>query len=110
MAKLTIEVKGKDYTFELDRAEVKRGDTLGFDRTKMEANLATQSSILWYMGLHKHQPNMTPRIAEELLVEYAENENGDVGEVFVFLTEQYNTFSLATLISSDTKKKGRLED
>lgn len=109
MAKMIIEVEGKEYKFELDREEIKRGERLGFDRTKIESQSAIQMDLFWSIGLHKNQPNLAMKKCEELLVAYA-SEGGDVSEVINFLGEQYQNFSLATQVDTKPLKKARVEN
>ena len=107
MPKLEVNISGVDYLFELDRKEIKRGEILGFDRTKMESQMMNQMQLLWTIGLHKNQPNLSLKKCDDLFEEYAK-ENGDIAEVIQFLGEQYQSFLLATQSNSSEMKKGKI--
>lgn len=109
MPKLQVNIGGSEYLFELDRKEIKRGEILGFDRTKVESQMMNQMQLLWSIGLHKNQPNLSLKKCEELFDAYAD-EDGDIAEVIEFLGEQYQSFLIATQNNSKELKKAKLID
>lgn len=108
MAKMIVEVGGKEYTMELDRAEIVRSSSYGLDMTRLRNNPLEQMVILWTVGLHKNHPNLSPSLCAKLFDAYAYVEDGDMQEVIEFLSNQYQAFSLATQTDSNTKKKARI--
>lgn len=109
MSKLQVEIGDKDYIFELDRASIRKGELNGFSIRKVEDQPMNMTALLWSIGLYKNHPNLTFEKAAKLFDEYA-NEGGDISEVIQFLTDQYQSFSLATPEDSKKVKKAKLID
>lgn len=108
MAQMIVEVGGKEYKFELNREEIVRSSRLGLDMTRLNVNPLEQMVILWTVGLHKNQPQLSMSLCAKLFDVYAYEEEGDIREVIEFLSGQYQDFSFATQTDSNTKKKGRI--
>lgn len=103
MSKVLItEIEEKEYRFALDRNEIIRAEKLGLKLREIENAPITQLSILWSVGLHKHQPNLNEKQTLSLLDKYIE-EDGDFNEIIEFLTGEYSAFFQTT--QADTKKK-----
>lgn len=101
--KATVEIGGKNYTFELDRTTViYLEEEVGFAVSKVEAQPVTQSRNIWVGGLQKHHPKLKFATRVDLYHTFQE-EGGDVSEIVAFLIEQYASF-LQT-IPNDTQKK-----
>jgi hypothetical protein len=59
-----IEIGGREYTIEFTRSAVKVADQMGV--MNAESNLA-QLEIVFYVGLMKHKPDITPNLAKRIL-------------------------------------------
>jgi hypothetical protein len=106
MPKLKVEIEDKDYLFELDKAAIRKGELNGFSIRKVEDQPMNMTTLLWSIGLYKHHPNLPYEKSAKLFDKYAD-EGGDIAEVIQFLTEQYQSFSLAT--PEDSKKVKKAE-
>ena len=106
--KLTIDVKGKEYEFGLDRKELKRAEGLGFKINELQDKPVTQIELFWLVGLHKYQPKIKPDEASALMDSYIE-EGGDVSEIIEFLSEEYLAFFPTTQVDTKEVKKARVE-
>lgn len=109
MAKLQVEIEDREYLFELDKAAIRRGEQNGFSIRKVEDQPMNMTTLLWSIGLYKHHPNLSYEKAAKLFDKYGD-EGGDIAEVIKFLTEQYQSFSLATPEDSTKVKKAKLID
>lgn len=109
MAKLKVDIEGKDYLLELDRSSIRWGEKIGFDLNKFTSEPITQTQLIWAMGLHKHHPSLPLDKLFKLFDDY-DKEEGDFEPIYKFLTEQYQSFILATQESSEKKKQPILID
>lgn len=103
MRELVIEVKEKEYVFSLDREIIKRGEKMGLSVRRLEDEPLSQLDLFWYVGLLRKQPNISPKVADDILRNYKE-EGGDERDVVSFLIEEYNTFFQTTQPNTNTKK------
>ena len=108
MAKMAVEIGGKDYLLELDRKELRYLDSIGFSFERLTTNPPTQVALFWAGAMHKNQPKLHPSLAVELLDKYLD-EGGELDEITEFLTEQYKTFSKATQVDTEKKKPRVIE-
>jgi len=58
MAKMAVEISGKDYLLEFDRKELRYLDGLGFSFDKLHSNPNTQAALFWAGAFHKNQPKL----------------------------------------------------
>lgn len=103
MKQARVEIGGKEYVFSLDREEIKRGEKMGLRVRLIEDEPLTQISLLWFVGLRKHQPNISPKVADDLMRTYTE-EGGSYEEIIAFLLEEYSTFFQTTQLNTEKKK------
>lgn len=106
--KMIIDVGGEEYTFGIDRNEIRRGEKAGLNISLVEQFPATQMTILWTVGLHKYQPNLNQKVCIDLMDKYLD-EGGDLTEVVQFLMEEYNNSFTITQTDSKKLKKARVE-
>lgn len=109
MSKVLItEIEEKEYRFALDRKEIIRAEKLGLKLKDFETSPLTQISILWSVGLHKYQPNLSEQKSLDLIDKYVE-EGGDINEVVEFLSNEYASFFQTTQADTKKLKKARVE-
>lgn len=106
MAKIIIDVNKKEYTLELNRAEIKRAEGFGLKVKDFENSPQTQMSNLFKASLHKNHPELNGAQCDELLDAYA-NEGGDIEDLMSNLLELYTSFFSTT--QATIAKKARVE-
>ena len=59
-----VEINGSEYTFEFTRKAIKDADQMGvMDVT----STLKRAEIIFYAGLQKHKPDITPNLARKIL-------------------------------------------
>ena len=59
-----IEIGGRTYTIEFNRKAIKEADEAGIKGMESTINLL---EIIFYVGLKKHKPDVTPNLAKKIL-------------------------------------------
>ncbi len=92
-----------DYTIEFTRASVKEADALGVIGSDKMGLMDKMANIL-YVGLKKHHPFTTAKLAKKILEEALE-EDGYEFDDFSAITDDFNRCVSQVFTSSQSKGK-----
>lgn len=103
MRKCSINIKGEDYTIQLNRESVMWLENAGFSVGDFEKKPVLSIELLWTAGFLMNHKTVNPNLALKLMESYTE-EGGDVAEVARFVLEEYQSFITALSVTNSKKK------